>query len=144
MIEEAMREVLQNRFAVRNQSTVGNELHFDIENEQNIVSLRLDLMSINIYVWVTDKERNKDRMFTIDTPSRHFSEIEQSRAQRASENLEERMLLFMQNAMTNDEIMNAEPAFEYYFNGGREENILLIREYLKAISLLVQQKRNLI
>lgn len=134
MAEQAFAEFNSNYLNLCNQATVGNEVHCDFENGKYLISVRLDLMSVNVYVWVHDQQTGRDRMFSFDKPSEKFRSIEAKRSRMATEKLHERLLPQMQNSMTNDELLNAEPAFEYYFKDGCEENMHIVYEYSLKIS----------
>jgi hypothetical protein len=133
MVEEAFA-TNSNYINLSNQATVGNELYCEFESGRYRISVRLLLMSVNIYVWVYDLQTGRDRMFSFDNPSDQFKKTEAKRSKMATENLKERFLTQLQNASTNDELLNAEPAFEYYFKDGREENIYTVYEYAQKIN----------
>lgn len=144
MAEQAFAEFNLNYLNLSNQATVGNEVHCDFENGKYFISVRLDLMSVNVYVWVYDQQTGKDRMFSFDNPSEKFKSIETKRSRMATENLQERLLAQLQNSMTNDELLNAEPAFDYYFKDGCEENMHTVYEYSLKISERLKANQTLI
>jgi len=132
-----------NYLSPGNRSTVGNELYCEFENGRYRVSVRLILMSMNIYVWIYDRQTGKDRMFSLDNPSDQLKKIEAKRSRMAMENMQKR-LLQLQNAGANDDLLNSEPAVDYYFKGGFEENMHTVYEYAREINERIKRDHLLI
>jgi hypothetical protein len=91
MTEQAFANHNHSYLEMSIQKTVGNEIHCDFKNSKYLVSVRLDLMSVNIYLWIYDYQSNKNRMYSFDNKSKQFVETEAKRSKRAIENLQERL-----------------------------------------------------